>query len=80
MSLPEDSKQQLRQFMIRVRICPENELFYRDRILWSKSKSLDTTMKRSAKKYYLGMSDILRNKRISSKRATSELVYAVTKK
>jgi hypothetical protein len=37
-------------------------------------------MKRVVKEYLLGVSDVLRNKSISLKRAPRELVYAVTKK
>jgi hypothetical protein len=37
-------------------------------------------MKRVVKEYLLGMSDVLRNKNISLKRAPRERVYAVIKK
>jgi IS5 family transposase len=36
-------------------------------------------MKREVKGYTLGIKDILRNKRISSKRVQGERVYSVTK-
>jgi IS5 family transposase len=41
-------------------------VFYRDRgYFGAKLKSYDATMKRAVKKHLLGMSDILRNNRIS---------------
>ena len=46
----------------------------------AKSRSYDETMKRAVKENSLRMSDILRDKIISSKRAQMERVYAVTKK
>jgi IS5 family transposase len=36
-------------------------------------------MKRAVKEHHLGISDLLRNKRISSKKATRKRIYAVTK-
>jgi IS5 family transposase len=45
----------------------------------AKSKGYDAKMKRAVKEYHLGITDVLRNKRISSKRAPKKLVYAVTK-
>jgi len=54
---------------------------YRERgYFGAKSRSYDETMKRSVKENSLRMSDILRDKIISSKRAQMERVYAVTKK
>ena len=65
----------------QVDLSEKNEVVYRDRgYFGAKSKGYDATMKRAVKEHPLGMSDILRNKRISSKRATRERVYAVTKK
>ena len=56
-------------------------MFYRDRgYLGAKTKVYDSTMKRTVKENTLGMSYILRNKRINSKRSTWKLVYTVTKK
>jgi transposase, IS5 family len=44
---------------------------YRDRgYFGAKSKSYDATMKRAVKEHPLGIKNILRNKRISSKRVT----------
>jgi IS5 family transposase len=54
---------------------------YRDRgYFGAKSRSYDATMKRAVKEHSLRMSDILRDKIISSKRVQMERVYAVTKK
>jgi len=42
---------------------------YRDRgYFGAKSKGYDATIKRAVKEHHLGIRDILRNKRISSKR------------
>ena len=55
-------------------------MVHRDREYFgAKSKGYDAKMKRAVKEYHLGISDVLRNKRISSKRAPKKLVYAVTK-
>jgi IS5 family transposase len=54
---------------------------HRDREYFgAKSKGYDAKMKRAVKEYHLGITDVLRNKRISSKRAQVERIYAVTKK
>ena len=64
-----------------VDLSEKNEVVYRDRgYFGAKSKGYDATMKRAVKEHPLGISDILRNKRISSKRVTRERVYAVTKR
>jgi IS5 family transposase len=53
---------------------------HRDREYFgAKSKGYDATMKRTVKEYHLGISDVLRNKRIISKSAPKKRVYAVTK-
>lgn len=49
-------------------------------IFLAKSKGYDATKKRGLKEHRLGMSYVLRNKRISSKKAQVERVYAITKK
>jgi IS5 family transposase len=47
----------------------KNEVVYRDRgYFGAKSKGYDATIKRAVKEHHLGIRDILRNKRISSKR------------
>ena len=44
-------------------------MVYRDREYFgAKSKGYDATMKKVIKEYHLGISDVLRNKRISSKK------------
>jgi IS5 family transposase len=58
----------------------ENEVVYRDRgYFGAKAKGYNATMKRAVKGHTLGIKDILRNKRISSKRVPGERVYSVTK-
>ena len=56
-------------------------MVYRDRgYFGAKSKGYDAIMKRAGKESLLKMSHVLRNKRISSKRAQVQRVYAITKK
>ena len=63
-----------------VDLTEENEVVYRDRgYFGAKTKGYNTTMKRAVKGHTLGIKDILRNKRISSKRVPGERVYSVTK-
>jgi IS5 family transposase len=64
----------------QVDLSEENEVVYRDRgYFGAKSKGYDATMKRAVRGHALGIKDILRNKRISSKRVPGERVYAVAK-
>ena len=59
----------------------KNEVICRDRGYFeAKSKDYDATIKRVVKEHLLGMSDVLRNRSISFKRAPRERVYAVIKK
>ncbi len=63
-----------------VDLTEENEVVYRDRgYFGAKTKVYNATMKRAVKRHTLGIRDILRNKRISSKRGKGERVYSVTK-
>jgi IS5 family transposase len=53
---------------------------YRDRRYFeAKSKGYDSTIEREVKEKPLGIKDIFRDKRISSRRAPSKRVYAATK-
>ena len=53
-----------------VDLTEENEVVYRDRgYFGAKTKAYDATMKRAVKGHTLGIKDILRNKRISSKKS-----------
>ena len=53
-----------------VDLTEENEVVYRDRgYFGAKTKGYNTTMKRAVKGHTLGIKDILRNKRISSKKS-----------
>ncbi len=55
-------------------------MVYRDRVYFgAKTKGYNATMKRAVKRHTLGIRDILRNKRISSKRGKGDRVYSVTK-
>jgi len=64
----------------QVDLSEKNEVVYRDRgYFGAKSKGYDATMKRAVRGHALGIKDILRNKRISSKGVPGERVYAVTK-
>ena len=55
-------------------------MVYRDRgYFGAKTKGYNAIMKRAVKGHTLGIKDILRNKRISSKRIQGERVYSVTK-
>jgi IS5 family transposase len=59
----------------------EKKYFGTDRgYFLAKSKGYDATKKRGMKEHLLGMSYVLRNKRISSKKAQVERVYVITKK
>jgi len=54
----------------QVDLTEENEVVYRDRgYFGAKTKGYNTTMKRVVKGHTLGIKDILRNKRISSKKS-----------
>ena len=64
----------------QVDLTEENEVVYRDRgYFGAKTKGYNATMKKAVKGHTLGIKDILRNKRISSKRVKGERVYSVTK-
>ena len=55
-------------------------MVYRDRgYFGAKAKGFAATIKRAVRGHPLGIRDIIRNKRISSKRVPGERVYAVTK-
>jgi len=58
----------------------ENEVVYRDRgYFGAEAKGFAATMKKAVRGHPLGIKNIIRNKRISSKRIPKERVYAVTK-
>lgn len=64
----------------QVDLSEENEVVYRDRgYFGAEAKGFAATMKRAVRGHPLGIKDIIRNKRISSKRVPGERVYAVTK-
>jgi Transposase and inactivated derivatives, IS5 family len=64
----------------QVDLSEENEVVYRDRgYFGAKAKGFAATIKRAVRGHPLGIRDIIRNKRISSKRVPGERVYAVTK-
>ena len=55
-------------------------MVYRDRgYFGAKTKGYNAIMKRAVKGHTLGIKDISRNKRISSKRVSGKRVYSVTK-
>ncbi len=57
-----------------------NKVVYRDRRYFeAKSKGYDSTIERGVQEKPLGIKDIFRDKRISSRRAPCERVYATTK-
>lgn len=66
--------------MILKDLSEENEVVYRDRgYFGAEAKGFAATIKRAVRGYPLGIRDIIRNKRISSKRVLGKRVYAVTK-
>jgi IS5 family transposase len=57
----------------QVDLSEENEVVYRDRgYSGANSKGYNATMKRAVRGHTLGIKDLLRNKRISSKRVPGE--------
>lgn len=64
----------------QVDLSEENEVVYRDRgYFGAEAKGFAATMKKAVRGHPLGIKDIIRNKRISSKRVPGERVHAVTK-
>jgi hypothetical protein len=49
-------------------------------MLWNKIKSYNSTMNTTGKKHHNVMGNVLRNLRVSSKKAKVERVYVVTKR
>jgi transposase, IS5 family len=59
----------------------KNEVVYKDKgYFGAKSKGYNATMKRTLKEHFLEIRNVLRNKRISSRRVQGKRVYAVTEK